>query len=309
MNLEGDRNTAFFHALINKNRIKNHIHRMVDSHGNIFDTEELITSSVVDFFKDIFNCTKVTSLIVNANVIPKLVGDDDNVMLTQPPSEDEIWNIIKEMNGDSVAGPDGFTTKFFIHAWEVIKNDVVNVIHDFFKGNAYPEFFASTNIVLISKKDNPTYWNDFRPISLCTFFNKLVAKIIAIRLSLILSRIISINQTGFVKGRSIFDNILLAQEVVHDLNVKGNDGNIIFKLDITKAYDNLKWNYLYKILHLFGFNQNFIKLIKNSIETCFFLLSLMVRIMVFFLPSMGWARGSFIAFSIYYCYGISVQRY
>ncbi|PKU65820.1 5'-3' exoribonuclease 2 [Dendrobium catenatum] len=58
--------------------------------------------------------------------------------------------------------------------------------------------------------------------------------------------------------------------MVHDLNVKGNGGNIIFKLDITKAYDNLKWDYLYKILHLFNFNRNFIKLVKNNIETCFF---------------------------------------
>ncbi|PKU73053.1 Putative ribonuclease H protein [Dendrobium catenatum] len=113
-------------------------------------------------------------------------------------------------------------------------------------------------------------WNDFRPISLCSFFNKLISKILATRLIEILPRIISVNQTGFVKGRIIFDNILLVQEMTHDINSKGKGGNIIYKLDISKAYDNLNWNFLYKILSLFGFCNVFIQLIKNSIENCFF---------------------------------------
>ncbi|PKU59602.1 hypothetical protein MA16_Dca023459 [Dendrobium catenatum] len=107
------------------------------------------------------------------------------------------------------AGPDGFTTKFFIKTWDIIKFDVVDAVRDFFNGNSYPKFFSSTNIVLIPKKETTKFWNDFRPISLCTFFNKLVAKIISSRLMIYLPRIISSNHTGFVKGRSIFDNILL----------------------------------------------------------------------------------------------------
>ncbi|PKU73296.1 hypothetical protein MA16_Dca022879 [Dendrobium catenatum] len=81
-----------------------------------------------------------------------------------------------------------------------------------------PRFFTSTAIVLIPKKDNPEHWRDFRPISLCSFFNKLTSKIIAIRLGALLPRLISPNQSGFVKGRLISDNILLTQELVHDLN-------------------------------------------------------------------------------------------
>ncbi|PKU78492.1 integrator complex subunit 11 [Dendrobium catenatum] len=131
-------------------------------------------------------------------------------------------------------------------------------------------FFSSSNIALISKIVGAKRWTEFRPISLCTFFNKLNSKIIASRLAIILLRIISLNQTGFVKGRSISDNVLLAQELVNDINTKVSGGNIIFKLDITKAYDNLDWNFLYKVLSLFGFSQDFILLIKNSVDNCFF---------------------------------------
>ncbi|PKU72355.1 putative mitochondrial protein [Dendrobium catenatum] len=187
-------------------------------------------------------------------------------MLIQIPSEEEVWNTIKNKNSDSVAGPDGFTTTFFLSP----KLDVLDAVIDFFEGSSYPKFFATTNIVLIPKKDIVNNWNNFRPISLCSFFNKLISKIIASRLVDILPRIVSVNQTGFVKGKSIFDNVLLAQEIIHDINAKVNGGNIIFKLDITKAYDNLNWDFLYNVLSFFGFNQAFIKLVKNSIENCYF---------------------------------------
>ncbi|PKU70362.1 Putative ribonuclease H protein [Dendrobium catenatum] len=81
-----------------------------------------------------------------------------------------------------------------------------------------PRFFTSMAIVFIPKKDNPEHWSDFRPISLCYFFNKLTSKIIAHRLGSLLPNIISPNQSAFVKGRLISDNILLTQELVHDLN-------------------------------------------------------------------------------------------
>ncbi|PKU86855.1 integrator complex subunit 11 [Dendrobium catenatum] len=77
------------------------------------------------------------------------------------------------------------------------------------------------------------------------------------RLALIRPRIISFEQIGFVKGHSIFDNAFLAQELFQDLVVKIYGENIIFKVDITKAYDNLNWELLYNVLNLFGFKDDF----------------------------------------------------
>ncbi|PKU87947.1 integrator complex subunit 11 [Dendrobium catenatum] len=59
------------------------------------------------------------------------------------------------------------------------------------------------------------------------------------RLTLLLPKLISPYQMGFVKGRAISDNILLAQEFWHDLDVKVRGGNMVWKLDIAKAYDNI----------------------------------------------------------------------
>ncbi|PKU68411.1 integrator complex subunit 11 [Dendrobium catenatum] len=188
--------------------------------GVVFDKEQDIFVSGVDYFKHIFNKDTITTPITNPFIVPKCISDTDNEMLIKPPSEEEVWNTVKDMINDSTADPDGFTTKFFVHSWNIIKFDVLEAVKDFFNGSPYPKFFSA---ILVD----------------------------------ILPRIISINQTHFVKGRSIFDNILLVQEMTLDINSKVKGGNIIYKLDISKAYDNLNLNFLYKMLSLFGFSQVF----------------------------------------------------
>ncbi|KAI0524769.1 hypothetical protein KFK09_004154 [Dendrobium nobile] len=79
--------------------------------------------------------------------------------------------------------------------------------------------------------------------------------------------------------------------MTHDINHKVQGGNIIFKLDITKAYDNLCWNFLYKVLSRFGFSEMFINLIKNSIEHCFFSVIINGKRKGFFKSSQGLRQG------------------
>ncbi|KAL0905886.1 hypothetical protein M5K25_024332 [Dendrobium thyrsiflorum] len=75
---------------------------------------------------------------IDRTLIPKLIEDYDNCMLTVIPDEDEIWDTINNMNSDSIAGPDGFTTNFCQQNWTIIKMDVIVVVIDFFRGTPYP---------------------------------------------------------------------------------------------------------------------------------------------------------------------------
>lgn len=81
-----------------------------------------------------------------------------------------------------------------------------------------PNSWGKTFISLIPKKTNPKFVSDFLPISLCNVYHKIISKILANRLKLILPRLIGKEQCGFVLGRCPFDNIITIQEVVHSID-------------------------------------------------------------------------------------------
>jgi hypothetical protein len=76
----------------------------------------------------------------------------------------------------------------------------------------------------------------FRPISLINCSFKIFSKVLTLRLGKISQRLISDNQSAFIKGRYILESVVIAHELVHSLH-KSKDSGLILKLDYEKAYD------------------------------------------------------------------------
>lgn len=111
----------------------------------------------------------------------------------------------------------------------------------------------------------PRDLTDYRPISLSTFASKVVSKIIATRLATYLPKVIDEQQFGFVQGRSIHESIALAQEMVTDIDRRAEVGNIIFKYDMSKAYDRVEWRFLLRAMRAMGFSAGFQDLVFRCI--------------------------------------------
>ncbi|KAM2034824.1 hypothetical protein TB1_037125 [Malus domestica] len=108
----------------------------------------------------------------------------------------------------------------------------------------------------------------FQPISLCNVLYKIIAKIITNRMKVVLQRIISMNQSAFVVGRQIQDNILVVHEILHCLKMHpaGEDQYLAMKLDMAKAYDRVEWSFLLAMIRKLGFCEECCKRIEACIS-------------------------------------------
>jgi len=129
----------------------------------------------------------------------------------------------------------------------------------------------ATFIVLIPKEDQPNTPDKYRPISMCNIIYKIVSKIIASRLKLLLPLIISPEQSGYVEGWQITDGIILTHEIIHSLKQSKKPG-MLLKIDLSKAFDSLSWLYIKNTLIAFGFTPPWVRWVLSILSSSFFVL-------------------------------------
>jgi len=148
----------------------------------------------------------------------------------------------------------------------------------------------STFLALIPKEAEANTPAKFRPIALCNVVYKIISKVIANKLKPILPSLISEEQSGYVEGRQFMDNILLVQEMIHTLHTRKTTG-MMMRLDLSKAYDKVNWNYLEAILKAFGFDNQWIKWILALIKSTRFSILINGSPAYPFSPSQGIIQG------------------
>ena len=186
-------------------------------------------------------------------------------MLIKVPSLEAVYDAIKDMNPEGAVGPDGFGGTFYVHCWNIMKANLYAAVQAFFHGYYLPKAWSSTLILPVPKVSNPNNFGDMRPISLCNLCAKIILKVLTDRMVVILPHIISFEQSGFVRGRNISENVLLAQEMLHkiDANVRGS--NVV-----------LKWiwlRHMIEVMRQFGFDGRFIDMVWRLLSNCWYSVS------------------------------------
>jgi hypothetical protein len=171
----------------------------------------------------------------------KVTTEMNNRLLAKFTVE-EITSALNQMAPTKAPGPHRFSACFYQHNWGTIHGEVCNAILHFLNYGDMDVKINSTYIALEPKIVSPTSVSDFRPISLFNVIYKLISKVLANRLKLVLPKIISYTQSVFIPRRLIIDNIIVAYETLHSMqnHMWNKTGFMGLKLDMSKAYDRVE---------------------------------------------------------------------
>uniref|UniRef100_A0A803PV88 Reverse transcriptase domain-containing protein n=1 Tax=Cannabis sativa TaxID=3483 RepID=A0A803PV88_CANSA len=291
----GDKNTRYFHNKATVRRKKNHIRKLKCGDGRLVTSFEEICKEVCSYYGNLFQTQHsdggATNLLLSA--LDKSLDTQQIHFLDSPFEANEIQQALFQLSGDKAPGIDGLNPVFYQKNWNVIGNDLTAVILNVLNNPVDLSAINETLIVLVPKKSNASTLKDFRPISLCTTLYKIVAKTLSNRLKLVLGSIISPAQSAFLSERIIFDNIFIAQELVHAINHRkqGKLGWAGLKLDMEKAFDRVEWDFLLAILRKFNFPPKFINLIHHCISSVTIRFNINGQVSDPILPSRGIRQG------------------
>lgn len=192
------------------------------------------------------------------DLLPFSCVDQDQQVLLCPITPEEVRQVLFDMPSNKSPGPYGYNAEFFKSTWEIIDAEFVVPIQAFFVKGFVPKRINSTILALIPKKTYATEMRDYRPISCCNVVYKVISKLLANRLKLILPQFISANQSVFVSERLLIENLLLATEIVKDYHKDHISSRCAIKIDISKTFDYVQWPFLLNILSSMNFPQEFI---------------------------------------------------
>jgi hypothetical protein len=198
---------------------------------------------------------------VKASVSTK-VTQDTNTSLTRDLLIKDILDAIKVLPKGKAPGHDGISMEFY----QELANEVVPILLSAFTTmlnvRSTSAYINKGLITLIPKSGDRARLGNWRPITLLSSTYKILARTLAEKIQPALTHIIRPNQTGFVEGRSILDNIFMAQEALGWAEESEQDLVLLF-LDFEKAFDRIEWGFFFSALTRLGFSNTWVRWVTS----------------------------------------------
>ncbi|GJS35967.1 RNA-directed DNA polymerase, eukaryota [Tanacetum coccineum] len=210
--VEGDENSKFFHGIINRKRANLAIKGVMVDGVWVDDpvcVKEEFRSHFANRFRAPVNHHCKLNFIFPNRLSPDQVGD-----LERPVTKDEVRTAVWGCGENKSPGPDGYTFEFFRKFWDIIGSDLFEAVEWFFVHCSFTRGCNSSFVALIPKTHDPKFVSDYRPISLIGSLYKVITKILANRLSFVISDLISDVQTAFLPNRQILDGPFIINDLL-----------------------------------------------------------------------------------------------
>lgn len=268
---EGEKITKYFCNMEKRNFVSKTMSRLVNQEGNVLTKNEDITQEVKLFYENLYKNKEVEDCEIAdlVNDIPRLSDEEAN-NLEGEITLNEAGNALKKMKNMKSPGTDGFTAEFFKMFWGRIGNFVVRALNSSFRKGELSSTQKEGIITCIPKGDKPReFIKNWRPISLLNVVYKIGSACIANRMKSVLPKLINEDQTGFMSGRYIGDNLRLIYDLIAYLDTHNLPG-LLINIDFEKAFDSVDWGFMFKVLEAFGFKdgmRRWISTFYNNIKS------------------------------------------
>lgn len=182
--------------------------------------------------------------------------EDENDSIMVDITKVEIEFVLHKFEKGKFPRLDDLIVEFYVGCYEFLDDDFLQVIN--YSRNTRQIFspFSTTIIALILKFDNPSSFENFRLIYLCSTIYKSYKKSFALQLKDILFEHMSMEQFSLLKKRQIHEAIGIAQEGMHIIQTLKQKARVL-KVDLLEAFDHVCWLYLCLILIHFNFIHDF----------------------------------------------------
>lgn len=269
---EGERSSKYYFSLEKHNARKKTMFRAKDDNGSITSDQSQIRKIQAKYFKKLYS-PDIRASFNLVNIHGNGLTQEMKTDLESDLKMEELTTAIKQMPNNKSPGLDGLTIEVYKMFWPLIKDVFFEAIISAKEKGILRKAMRLGVIALIPKKDKDLLQvGNWRPITMLTCDYKIVAKAFALRLQRVLPDIIHEDQTGFMKGRSISDNIRKTIEVVNHTH-RNRIEFLIMTIDYQKCFDLIQHEALWGCLRYLNFGESFIhwiKLLYTQIElhTC-----------------------------------------
>lgn len=263
----GDKPGKYLANLVKKRSAAQTIVSVVGSDGSRYLDTKSINVEFTTFYSNLYKSEQPHNALdlmhsFFADITLPQITEAQKQLLNAPITKEEALLALKSMPSGKAPGPDGFGSEFYKVFSDIILDPILSMLNHSFSTGVLPPSLREANISLILKKHkDPEKCASYRPIALLNSDQKLLSKILALRLEKVLPDIICNDQTGFMKGRHSSDNmrrLLNIIQLLHD----SKDPALVISLDAEKAFDRVEWSYLFYVLGRFGCGDTFLKWIQ-----------------------------------------------
>ena len=260
---EGEKISNYFCNLEKRHYVSKSINKLYGKNGLTEDSNQ-INKEVNTFYKSLYTKRNLQIFEINDLIqnCPKLSIDQKN-SLEGEITLTEAGITLKNMKNGKSPGTDGFGAEFYKFFWKKLGPFVVRALNQSYCDGELSATQREGLITCIPKPDKDRdFIKNWRPISLLNVVYKIGSACIANRIKTVLPDLINEDQTGFVSGRYMGENIRLIEDLIGLLE-KNNKPGLLLCLDFEKAFDSLDWSFLFRVLRSFGFGDSICKWVES----------------------------------------------